>query len=144
MSKGFEVYDKEQCCENAKQWLLGYERWRDLAAKKNISVGGISYDGMPSSQNYEPDARIIDFANATNQCKQRERLLDYMRSKGDIHEVYSLILDERFVHHHRSVIALCTKLHMSERTFLRMQKQALWEAARIIPDSSIMVKKSGS
>lgn len=141
MNSVYDKYDHKKSCDNARQWLLKYEDWSDEAAKKKISVGGIVYDGMPKGHNYDPDKRLVEYTNATNQCHRRELVLDYIKSKGDVHELYYLILDNRFVHHHKSVTAVRLKLHLAERTFTRMQAEALWEAARIIPDDGILVKK---
>ncbi|PWT43446.1 transcriptional regulator, partial [Limosilactobacillus reuteri] len=52
----------------------------------------------------------------------------------------ALILDNRFVHHHRSVTQVRMDLNIAERTFNRMQEKALWEAARIIP-ANVLVEK---
>ena len=41
---------------------------------------------------------------------------------------------------YRSVTEVRMKLNISERTFNRMQKEALWEAARIIP-ANVLVEK---
>ncbi|MCH5385335.1 transcriptional regulator, partial [Limosilactobacillus reuteri] len=86
------------------------------------------------------DKRIVDWTNAQNEWKRREIVLKYIASKGDEHELYALILDNRFVHHHRSVTQVRMDLNIAERTFNRMQEKALWEAARIIP-ANVLVEK---
>ncbi|HJF47475.1 MAG TPA: transcriptional regulator [Limosilactobacillus oris] len=141
MNSVYDKYDHKKSSDNAREWLLEYEDWCDEAAKKKITVGGIAYDGMPKAHSYDPDKRIVEYTNATNQCRRRELVLEYIKSKGDIHETYSSILEYRFVKHHWSVTHVRMKLHLAERTFTRMQNDALWEAARIIPEDGILVKK---
>lgn len=141
MNAIFEKYDRKKSCDNARKWLMEYEEWRDEAERKKITFGSPSFDGMPKAKTYDPDKRIVEYTNATNQCKRRELVLKYIASKGDDHELYALILDNRFVHHHRSITQVRMKLNVAERTFNRMQDEALWEAARIIPDDNVLVKK---
>lgn len=141
MNSIFEKYDRKKSCDMARKWLLEYEDWQDEAERKHITLGSPSFDGMPKARTYDPDKRIVEYTNATNQCKRRELVLKYIFSKGDDHELYSLILDYRFVHHRWSVTKVRMKLGLSERTFYDYQDQALWEAARIIPDDEVLIKK---
>lgn len=136
----FEKYKRDESCDKAQAWLEEYWYWRDEAEKKKITLGSPSFDGQPKAKTYDPDRRMIDWTNAQNEWKRRELVLKYIASKGDEHELYALILDNRFVHHHRSITEVRMKLNISERTFNRMQKEALWEAARIIP-ANVLVEK---
>ena len=136
----FEKYKRDESCDMAREWLSKYWYWRDEAEKKKITLGSPDFDGQPKARTYDPDRRMIDWTNAQNEWKRRELVLKYIASKGDEHELYALILDNRFVHHHRSITDVRMKLNISERTFNRMQKEALWEAARIIP-ANVLVEK---
>ena len=136
----FEKYDRKKSCDKAQAWLEEYWYWRDEAQKKKITLGSPSFDGQPKARTYYPDRRIIDWTNAQNEWKRRELVIKYIASKGDDHELYALILDNRFVHHHRSVTQVRMDLNIAERTFNRMQEKALWEAARIIP-ADVLVEK---
>lgn len=136
----FEKYKRDESCDMAREWLSKYWYWRDEAEKKKITLGSPDFDGQPKARTYDPDRRMIDWTNAQNEWKRRELILKYIASKGDEHELYALILDNRFVHHHRSITEVRMKLNISERTFNRMQKEALWEAARIIP-ANVLVEK---
>ena len=136
----FEKYDRKKSCDKAQAWLEEYWYWRDEAQKKKITLGSPSFDGQPKARTYDPNRRIIDWTNAQNEWKRRELVINYIASKGDDHELYALILDNRFVHHHRSVTQVRMDLNIAERTFNRMQEKALWEAARIIP-ANVLVEK---
>lgn len=140
MNSIFEKYDRKKSCDKAQAWLEEYWYWRDEAQKKKITLGSPSFDGQPKARTYYPDRRIIDWTNAQNEWKRRELVIKYIASKGDEHELYALILDNRFVHHHRSVTQVRMDLNIAERTFNRMQEKALWEAARIIP-ANVLVEK---
>lgn len=140
MNRIFEKYNHKKSRDNARDWLLEYWDWRDEAKRKEITVGSPSYDGQPKAKSFAPDEGLIDWANAQSEWKRREKVLDYIASKGDEHEIYALILDDRFVHHHRSVTAVRMKLGLSERTFYDYQDNALYEAARIIPAKGILVE----
>ena len=136
----FEKYDRKKSCDKAQAWLEEYWYWRDEAQKKKITLGSPSFDGQPKARTYDPDRRIVDWTNAQNEWKRREFVIKYIASKGDEHELYALILDNRFVHHHRSVTQVRMDLNIAERTFNRMQEKALWEAARMIPDNVLIEK----
>lgn len=136
----FEKYDRKKSCDKAQAWLEEYWYWRDEAQKKKITLGSPNFDGQPKARMYDPDRRIIDWTNAQNEWKRRELVIKYIASKGDEHELYALILDNRFVHHHRSITEVRMDLNIAERTFNRMQEKALWEAARIIP-ANVLVEK---
>ena len=141
MNRIFEKYNRKKSCDNARKWLSEYWDWRDEAKRKEITIGSPSFDGQPKGKSFAPDERMTDWANAQSEWKRREGVLKYIASKGDEHELYALILDNRFVHHHRSVTEVRMKLGLSERTFYDYQDNALYEAARIIPGIGILVEK---
>ena len=140
MNAIFEKYNRKKSCDNARKWLSQYWDWKDEAQRKEIRLGSPSFDGQPKGKTYDPDKRIVEWTNAQTEWKRRELVLKYISSKGDDHELYALILDNRFVHHHRSVTEVRMKLGLSERTFYDYQDNALWEAARIIPDDDVLVQ----
>ena len=141
MNRIFEKYNRKKSCDNARKWLSEYWDWRDEAKRKEITIGSPSFDGQPKGKSFAPDARMTDWTNAQSEWKRREGVIEYIASKGDEHELYALILDNRFVHHHRSVTEVRMKLGLSERTFYEYQDNALYEAARIIPVKGILVEK---
>ena len=141
MNRIFEKYNRKKSCDNARKWLSEYWDWRDEAKRKEITIGSPSFDGQPKGKSFDPDERMTDWANAQSEWKRREGVLKYIASKGDEHELYALILDNRFVHHHRSVTEVRMKLGLSERTFYDYQDNALYEASRIIPVKGILVEK---
>ncbi|MCH3922371.1 transcriptional regulator [Limosilactobacillus sp.] len=137
----FGKYDKKKSIEAARKWLSQYWDWRDEARLKKPTIGSPSMDGLPTGSLYDADYKIVDYVNAEREWKVREEVLDYIASKGDAHVTYKQILDDRFVHHHWSVTAVRMKLGLSERTFYDYQNEALWEAAKIIPDDHVRVSK---
>lgn len=134
----FGKYDKKKSCDACQAWLSEYWDWRDKAESKHIVVGSPKIDGMPHGSRKDSDGRLIDFVDAENEWKSRDRVLEYIASKGDEHELHALILKYRFVHHHWKVPKVAMKLHLPERTCERMQQEALWEAAKA---SHILVPK---
>lgn len=141
MKSVFEKYKRKESCDNAKKWLSEYWEWKDEAQRLHPQLGSPDFDGQPKGKTYDPDKQMVNWTNAQAEWKRRELVLKYIASKGDDHELYALILDNRFVHHHRSITQVRMKLGLSERTFYDYQEQALWEAARIIPDDSVLVEK---
>lgn len=137
----FGDYDKKKCCQAAKKWLMQYWDWKDEAKRKKPTVGSPSLDGLPTGSLYDADYKIVDYVNAQREWKSRENIISYMSSKGDVHEIYAVILDDRFVHHHKSVTQVRMELNLSERTFYDYQENALWEAAKSIPNDQAMIKK---
>lgn len=134
----FDKYDKKESRDEVQRWLSMYWDWRDEAKRKEIHIGSPKIDGLPKGTLPDPDEGLVEWSNAEREWKLRENVINYMKSKGDEHELYALILDYRFVHHHWKMPKVAMELNISERTCERMQKEALWEAAKA---SGIMVKK---
>ncbi|MDE7040159.1 MULTISPECIES: transcriptional regulator [Limosilactobacillus] len=141
MNSIFQKYKRKESCDKVKEWLKQYWDWRDEAQQKKITVGSPSFDGQPKGSLFDPDYRITDWVNAEREWKVRENLLQYISSKGDEHELYALILDYRFVHHHWKMDKVALELNIPKRTCEDMQTEALWEAAKICPDKRVLVSK---
>lgn len=137
----YNKYDKKKSCAKVKEWLKQYWNWKDEAQSKTLTIGSPSFDGLPKGTLYDPDYKIVDYVNAEREWKVRESVLEYIRSKGDYHEEYATILEYRFVKHNWKVEKVAQTIHVSKRTCEDMQQEALWEAARICPDKSVLVPK---
>lgn len=119
----------------AKQYLKQYHDWKTKARQLKPRLGSPKIDGMPKGSRLDPDAAMVNYVNAQYEWKHREWILNEIREWGDEYEVYADILSMRFVHHHWSAVQTEMKLHLSDRTFNRMQRKALWEAAKLIPSN---------
>lgn len=141
MNSIFQKYDVKKSCDKVAKWLSEYWDWKNEAKRKQLTISSPSLDGLPKGTLYDYDYQIIDYVNAQREWKMRENVLNYISSKGDVHEIYALILDYRFMHHTWKMDKVALELHLSKRTCERMQERALWEAAIICPKDSVRVLK---
>lgn len=137
----FQKYNRKKSCDKVKDWLKEYWDWKDEAQSKTLTIRSPNFDGLPKRTLYDPDYKMVDYGNAEYEWKSRENLLQYISSKGDEHELYALILDYRFVHHYWKMDKVALELNIPKRTCEDMQAEALWEAAKICPDKSVLVPK---
>ena len=54
-----------------RQWFKDYHKWKIKAARLKPRQRAIQITGLPKSKPTDPDSKMIQYTNATNECQQR-------------------------------------------------------------------------
>lgn len=138
----FGDLDRPATTENFKHYLKDWKKWKLKALQRMPTLGSPEIDGQPHAASYDPDRQMINHADAEFQCKQRENCCKALKSIGPDEEILGDILYWRFIRGYtvtKTIMLIEDHYHryMDERTFMRWQKQALWDGALLCPDKTV-------
>ena len=92
---------------------------------------------MRHFKSVSPDQAIVEYTNATNECKQRLDLLELLKENNDKGELYADIINKRYLKNWTAAKTILYindnyQLFLSERTFQRYERKALQGALDLL------------
>ena len=80
-----------------RQWFKDYHKWKIKAARLKPRQRAIRITGLPKSKPADPDSKMIQYTNATNECQQRLDLLKMMIDTEKNGKLYADIIEKRYL-----------------------------------------------
>lgn len=142
----FGNLDREKTVAAMRQYLWEWKAWKIKSIQTKPSLGSPSMDGQPHAQTYEPDKQIINHANAEYEQEERIRSCERLRTISEDDEIMADVLYHRFIRRWSATKTMMWvndhyHLYLDDRSYRRLQEQALWEAALMCKNSSVRVRR---
>ena len=120
-----------------RQWFKDYHKWKIKAARLKPRQRAIRITGLPKSKPADPDSKMIQYTNATNECQQRLDLLKMMIDTEKNGKLYADIIEKRYLRRWTVVKTMDYleehyNLYLSRRTLMRYEYEGLQLALDLV------------
>ena len=120
-----------------RQWFKDYHKWKIKAGRLKPRQRAIRITGLPKSKPTDPDSKMIQYTNATNECQQRLDLLKMMVDTEKNGKLYADIIEKRYLRRWTTVKTMGYleehyNLYLSSRALIRYERTGLQLALDLV------------
>ena len=120
-----------------RQWFKDYYKWKIKSGRLKPRQRAIRITGLPKSKPTDPDSKMIQYTNATNECQQRLDLLKMMVDTEDNGELYAVFIEKRYLRRWTVVKTMGYleehyNLYLSSRALIRYERTGLQLALDLV------------
>ena len=120
-----------------RQWFKDYYKWKIKAGRLKPRQRAIRITGLPKSKPADPDSKMIQYTNVTNECQQRLDQLKMMVDTEKNGKIYADIIEKRYLRRWTVVKTMGYleehyNLYLSSRALTRYEHEGLQLALDLV------------
>ena len=120
-----------------RQWFKDYYKWKIKAGRLKPRQRAIRITGLPKSKPADPDSKMIQYTNVTNECQQRLDQLKMMVDTEKNGKIYADIIEKRYLRRWTVVKTMGYleehyNLYLSSRALMRYEHEGLQLALDLV------------
>ena len=120
-----------------RQWFKDYYKWKIKAGRLKPRQRAIRITGLPKSKPADPDSKMIQYTNVTNECQQRLDQLKMMVDTEKNGKIYADIIEKRYLRRWTVVKTMDYleehyNLYLSSRALIRYERTGLQLALDLV------------
>ena len=120
-----------------RQWFKDYYKWKIKAGRLKPRQRAIRITGLPKSKPADPDSKMIQYTNVTNECQQRLDQLKMMVDTEKNGKIYADIIEKRYLRRWTVVKTMGYleehyNLYLSSRALIRYERTGLQLALDLV------------